>query len=86
MSWFEEGRKDHGDASVTACTNLSQFSGEGDLCYLLCMPTPKGLQEDEGRASKMLHFYAQSLLLFDCTQLNISIIPEKIFLKNNYSL
>lgn len=87
MSWFEEGRKDHGDDSLTACTttSLSQVSGEGELCHLPCMPTPKGLQEDEGRASKMLHLYAQSLLLFDCRQLNIPII-QKIFLKNNYPL
>lgn len=49
------------------------------------LPIPKGLQEDEGRASKMLPLYAQSLLLLDCRQLNISIIPPKIFLKNNYS-
>lgn len=57
----------------------------GGAVMLPSLPIPKGLQEDEGRASKMLPLYAQSLLLLDCRQLNISIIPPKIFLKNNYS-
>lgn len=36
--------------------------------YAAFSVNPKGLQEDEGRARKMLHLYAQSLLLFDCRQ------------------